>query len=369
MDSPLRVLIVEDSADDAQLILDALRRGEYEPAYARVDTAEGMRTTLHGSPWDIVLADYAMPHFSGPAALELVLQSRLDIPFIIVSGKVGEQQAIDMMRAGACDFIFKNNLTRLVPAVRRELREAQIRREHRQAIETLREREAHYRLVTETATDAIITINQEGTILSVNPAVQTVFGYSPEELPGRPLSLLIPPKLREEQAGALKEYLQTGIPHFSWQSVELSGLRRDGRSVPLEISFGEFQRDDAHIFVGIARDVTERKHAEEALQRERAFLSSAIDLLPFPISFDASTGEVIRANRACAHFFSDTEAANWDKLTFLTTDTHTPVPPTQLPATRSAHGEVVSAFEAILVCAGGRKVNVSYLTRVRHFTH
>src|SRR3990172_5785074 len=123
MNQPLRVLIVEDSADDALLVLRELRRGGYNVTWERVETAETMRAALTRQPWEIVISDYSMPHFSGPAALELLRASGLDLPLILVSGTVGEELAVAAMKAGANDYLMKGNLARLVPAHQRGARE------------------------------------------------------------------------------------------------------------------------------------------------------------------------------------------------------------------------------------------------------
>ncbi|MBE9167964.1 EAL domain-containing protein [Pleurocapsales cyanobacterium LEGE 06147] len=139
MNKLLRVLIVEDSEDDAELLAIELERGGYQPIYQRVDTRVDMQTALRDKkPWDVVLADYSMPQFSAIAALNLLKEQDLDLPFIIVSGKIGEDTAVAAMKAGAHDYIVKGKLARLVPAVERELREAVIRQEHRQAQERLK---------------------------------------------------------------------------------------------------------------------------------------------------------------------------------------------------------------------------------------
>jgi diguanylate cyclase (GGDEF)-like protein len=139
MNKLVRVLIVEDSEDDAELLAIELERGGYQPIYQRVDTKADMQAALQDKkPWDVVLADYSMPKFSATAALNLLKEQDLDLPFIIVSGKIGEDTAVAAMKAGAHDYIVKGKLARLVPAVERELREAVIRQEHRQAQERLK---------------------------------------------------------------------------------------------------------------------------------------------------------------------------------------------------------------------------------------
>ena len=131
MGAPLKVLIVEDSDDDAAMLLRELKHGGYDPVHELVETAEAMSSTLAENAWEIVIADYSMPRFSSEAALKTLQKSGLDIPFIILSGVMGEDAAVDAMKAGAQDYVFKGNMARLIPAVQRELQEAGIRRENR----------------------------------------------------------------------------------------------------------------------------------------------------------------------------------------------------------------------------------------------
>ncbi len=141
MSIPLRVLIVEDSQDDTLLIMRALRRGGYDPDFERVDTSQAMCTALDEQTWDLVIADYSMPRFNGLAALALLKERGIDLPFIIVSGTIGEDVAVTAMKSGAHDYVMKDKLARLGPAVRRELQEAKVRAARRQAEERLRIRE------------------------------------------------------------------------------------------------------------------------------------------------------------------------------------------------------------------------------------
>jgi signal transduction histidine kinase/FixJ family two-component response regulator len=135
MSKPIRVLIVEDSENDALLLVRELRRGGFEPEFERLDTADSMARALAKHTWDLVIADYIMPHFSGIAALEILKQSGLDIPFIVVSGRIGEDVAVAAMKAGAHDYMMKGNLKRLNPSIERELREVEVRCQRRRADE------------------------------------------------------------------------------------------------------------------------------------------------------------------------------------------------------------------------------------------
>jgi len=155
---PLRVLIAEDSEDDARLLLRELERAGFDPASERVDSAAAMQAALDRHPWDLVIGDYSMPEFSGPAALALLRARDLDTPFIFVSGTIGEDVAVEAMKAGAQDFLTKGNLRRLIPAIERELRDAEVRRERRRAQTALLERAR----LAELTSDVGIALTQSG---------------------------------------------------------------------------------------------------------------------------------------------------------------------------------------------------------------
>ena len=137
MTTPLRILIVEDSEADAELLLRELRRGGYAPEFERVETPEGLDAALTRQSWDLIISDNAMPHLNGLQALKLTQEKGLDTPFILVSGSIGEDVAVAAMKAGAHDYLMKGNTARLLPAIARELREARMRQERRQAEETI----------------------------------------------------------------------------------------------------------------------------------------------------------------------------------------------------------------------------------------
>lgn len=125
---PIRILFVEDSPDDAEVVLEHLRREGFEPEPRIVDTAEAFRVALQGAAWDVILSDFSMPHFDGLKAFDLLLAQKLDIPFIFVSGHIGEDRAVEAMRHGVSDYVLKDHLARLVPAIQREMRARENRR-------------------------------------------------------------------------------------------------------------------------------------------------------------------------------------------------------------------------------------------------
>lgn len=264
MPRPLRVLMIEDSDFDAELLLALLERGGYEVSYSRVETAEALRHALP-EPWDIVIADYNLPQFDALSALEIVKASGKDLPFIIVSGGIGESTAVAAMKAGAHDYLMKGNLARLVPVVERELREAENRRSKRVTEEALRESELRYRVLWETATDAVLLLTPDAVIEFANPAVKQVFGYPPEELVGQSVEVLQP-------------FFETLNPEINWKrfirlahggkrpgALEATGRRKNGEEICVEIVFSALELAGQRLFVCFIRDITERKRTEREL--------------------------------------------------------------------------------------------------------
>src|SRR5207248_4420806 len=235
----------------------------------RVESETAVRAALATKSWDIILADYNLPEFDALAALRILQDSNLDLPFIIVSGGIGEDIAVSAMKAGAHDYLMKGNLSRLMPAVERELREAANRAGQREAKNALQESELRYRLLWETSPDAVILMDTESRIHFANPAVKEVFGYAPEEIIGQTLMLLQPDRLRGLHAIGIKRYLQTGLKKLNWRATETVGRRKDGVEIPIEVSFSDMDLNGERRFVGFIRDVTERKRAERELRQNQ----------------------------------------------------------------------------------------------------
>ncbi len=158
--------------------------------------------------------------------------------------------------------------------------EGRRRADRNRADEELRRSEERHRIVIETASDAVVSMDETGAILLANPATARVFGYDPAELIGKPLTILMPGYLRKVHDAGVRRYLATGHRHLNWQGTEVTGLRQNGQEFPVEVSFGEMTSRGQKVFTGFIRDITEKKRAEEALQARERDLSSIINTIP-----------------------------------------------------------------------------------------
>jgi len=227
MGIPLKVLIVEDSEDDALLVIDGLRRGGYEPDWLRVDSAEAMRTALAGRTWDLVISDYLMPQFDGFAALDCFKSSGQEAPFIIVSGNIGEDIAVGAMRAGAQDYIMKDNLKRLVPAVERELREAEVRRARRAAQQELAAATALLEKVFSITHVMVAYMDAGFGFIRVNPAYAEAHGRTPQDFQGRSYFEVFPDRRGRDQE-VFRGVIETGKTALNL-AMPLSSQKIPGR--------------------------------------------------------------------------------------------------------------------------------------------
>jgi PAS domain S-box-containing protein len=265
MYQPLRVLMVEDSEDDARLLLRVLRRGGYEPVYAIVDTPSTMRAALKSQEWDVITFDNAMPHFSAPKALALAKKLRPDLPFIIVSGAIDLNLVVSLMKEGAQDYIQKKTeLPRLVPAIRRGLDEAKIRREHQQIRNALEISETRYRRLFETAQDGILILDAEtGQITDVNPFLLKILGYSHEDLLGKKLWEIGTFRDIEASKATSLELKSKGYVRYHDLPLET----KDGRPIAVEFVSNVYLVNHHKVIQCNIRDTTERKLNAEALQK------------------------------------------------------------------------------------------------------
>jgi len=267
MTAPLRVLIVEDSEDDTQLLLVRLRRAGYAPEYIRVDSADALREALKDKSWQIVISDYAMPGFSGLEALRILRADNRDTPFILVSGTVGEEIAVEAIRSGANDYIMKDNLARLVPAIDRELRDVRERADRRRAEDALYQERERALITLHSIGDGVITTDADGRVDYLNPVAERVTGWSNSEAQGRLLTEVLPltheaSRIPIESPAAVA--LRTGqVVNLTEQSLLIN---RDGQEFHIEDSAAPiFDRENQVIgAVLVFHDATrERRMAQQ----------------------------------------------------------------------------------------------------------
>jgi PAS domain S-box-containing protein len=291
MSKPLRVLIVEDSEDDAQLILLELKRGGFEPSFERADTPEAMKMALDRQGWDIILADYVMPRFSGLEALKIVKEKGLDLPFIVISGKIGEDVAVAAMKAGAHDYILKNSLKRLAVAVDRELKEAKIRKERKQAESGLQ----RLATVLQDSNDAVTVQDFDGNIIAWNRGATKMYGWTEQEALKMNIAKTVPEHKQEE----MKSFIERLHKADEVGSFETQRSTKDGRVLDVWLTVTKLVNDRGTLeaFATTERDITDRKRAEEALRvsetRYRRLFETAQDGI---LILDEETARITEVN-------------------------------------------------------------------------
>ncbi len=283
-DKSIHVLMIEDSEDDVLIIIRELKKGGYHPVYERVETVASMKKALKEREWDIILCDYKMPKFSGLSAIVMLKENNIDIPILIVSGTIGEETAVKSMLLGAHDYIMKGNLSRLCPAIARELEEAEIRKKQKQAeihkeaaLTSLQKSEELYTRLVNSIPDIIIRTDLEGNILFVNDKALQIGGYEREEMIGRKLLTFVAPEDHEEA----KKNKQLLLENRAGQREYLL-LAKDGRKIPFDIR-GDVLRNEDGIpfgFVNVVRDISERKRTEKIMREKDERLQGITSNMP-----------------------------------------------------------------------------------------
>lgn len=273
---PLRVLLVEDNADDAFLLERHLRRAGFQPHLLRVDTGEGLRQALESGDsgrqadgWDVVLADYHLPAFSAPEALKMVRQRSADLPFIVLSGMVNEETAVAAMRAGAHDYVSKQNLARLVPAIEREVGDAQARRQKAETEIALRSSERRFQHLADAAPLGLLIGDRTGRLLYANRAVERLLNCPQGELLSGSSALK---DILHEAAQSLSHArdAQPQMPEAMAMPFESHCARHDGAFIPLLVA-ATILNPEAPVseqqMAAFLVDLTEQRRSQEAVRR------------------------------------------------------------------------------------------------------
>ena len=304
MTTSLRTLIIDDSPDDAELLIRELRRENYDVSAERTDTEAGLRAALAGQSWDIVLCDFHMPRFSGAEALRIVRERDPDVPFIFVSGAMGEDVAVGAMKAGAQDYVMKGNLKRLAPAIDRELREVAVRRDRATAESRQRMMEARYRQILSIAPDAIIAMDEALHIAMFNQAAERLFGYSADEAIGQSAEMLLPPRFIAPVREQIRRF---GASRDTTTQIEvpdkLYGRRKSGAEFPAEAYISKMVEERRTIFTVIIRDITERESMMATLRQANQTLDAVVQSSPVAILALDSARRVIVWNRNAERIF------------------------------------------------------------------
>jgi PAS domain S-box-containing protein len=313
----LHVLIIDDSQKDFQLLLHTLCKGVRKVECRRVESEPEMAVALADNSWDLFLFDCHMPHFSAQSALKIYNTHGLDVPFILVSGAIGAEEAISLLKAGAKDFVHKDNLSRLLPTIERCFMEADEYKKRKEAEEALRNSEEQFRSISESASDAIIATDENGLVTVWNHGAQVSFGYTKQEIIGQPVACLVP----EEDWDALKIELHRCMEMDNQKSnscvKELHGLKKSGESFPVEVSLSTWIAQGLPRFSAIVRDITQRRQVDEnrvMLQQQsiRSGQLATIGVLAAGVAHEVNNpNNSIQFNTAMLH------DVWWDAVPFL----------------------------------------------------
>lgn len=269
MEQEIRILHLEDSAVDAELVERELRNARMTFTLKRVETRGDFIEVIDGFKPDLILLDYKLPAFDGLSALAIARDKYPGAPVIFISGVIGEDRAIETLKSGATDYVLKDKLARLVPAIERSLRESAEIRERKGAEAAVRDSAERFRAIVESAKDAIICLKPPGVIYLWNKRAEEMFGYPASDATGMDMHALIVPERYQEKARAgLTAFFQTGTGAVVGKAVEVYAVRKDGAEFPIELSISPMQIGKEWHATGIIRDITERKRAEGQLKQQ-----------------------------------------------------------------------------------------------------
>jgi PAS domain S-box-containing protein len=310
MATPLRVLIIEDSESDTGMLLRLLSQGGFESVHLRVETAEAMRRALQDQTWDLVLCDYVMPLFDAPAALRILQETNLDLPFIVVSGSIGEDLAVNMMKSGAHDYLLKSQLMRLVPAVQRELNEAQERRTRKQAEAALADHQRKLATLMSNLPGLVYRCKNDPdrTMIFISGAARELTGYDPETFLRQEIKYgqIIHP---EDAAGVWESVQKAAGSKSSYHlAYRIRTAAGEVKSV-WEKGCGIF--DDPGTLVGLegfVSDTTERLQAVEALRQSELRFRAIFEDAAIGIAVTDLNGRVVKGNSALLEMLDYSEA-------------------------------------------------------------
>lgn len=272
MNRALNILHLEDDAADTELVEETLRGAGLQCEISRVQDRAGFLAALQSGPWDLILADHRLAAFDGHTALQIVMESAQETPFIFVTGAMGEDLAVDTLKRGAMDYVLKTHLSKLPSAVQRAVQEARERRRSKRAAD---DAQASLAAIVESSDDAILAKTMRGTITAWNKAAERLYGYRSEDALGKPVSILVPPDRATEFAHIMEMIGQgRGV-----NRLETVRLRSDGTRVDVSVTISPITDREGNLIgaSSIARDITEKKRGEAENLRLVAAVEQAAD--------------------------------------------------------------------------------------------
>ncbi len=277
MGKSIRVLLLEDSSGDSELILHSLRRAGYDPDWIRVETADGFLAELQAD-LDVILADYSLPQYDVIQALDAVKAHNVDVPVIVVTGQFDETRVVEAMRHGASDFLVKDRLSRLGPAIDHALQYKYLQKQKDQTQQSLDELSAIMQTVDELAPDGILVADQDGMIRHANPRAEELFGYFHGELLGKPVEVLLPEEMRPTHIALRMRQDPEAVVRRMLELKELTGVRKDGTRIPIDFRINpRLPKSSASVI--ILHDASERKQTEAQIRLQSRLLNQVTDAI------------------------------------------------------------------------------------------
>jgi PAS domain S-box-containing protein len=279
MSRKLKVIFIEDNENDLMLMLREMQLAGYEVTHKQIQTSDHFQQALEGEHWDLIICDYILPHFNGNVALELYKSMQLEIPFIIVSGLIGEDRAVNMIKSGAHDYVLKNNLTRFIPSVERALQEFQLKNQHHREEILRKMAEIEIRKLSRAVEQSpviIVMTDANGDIEYVNPKLSEITGYSSEEVIGQNPRIL---KTGETSREIYIELWKTIKSGNEWHG-EFHNKKKNGELYWESASISSIKDDNGEVvsYLAVKEDITERKIIQQDLitAKEKAEESSRL---------------------------------------------------------------------------------------------
>ena len=322
MPRPIRVLFIENPPEAADLILRELRAGDFDPTFKVVDTPSNLIAALDQERWQVIIADHALPNFDIPAVLELLREKGLDLPFIIVADKISEESLIKAIKAGAQNYLPKNDLKRLGLVIEQELKDAAVRRSQKWTEQGKQINEERERAILESALDPIVTVSHDGKITAFNTAASHTFGYKPAAVLGEDWTVVLFAKaLRDHFRRGLADFVATGKWDWLGKRIEVRGRRSDDTEFAMEISMNAVKLDGPPMVTATLRDIDDRKKREEELQHSEERVKMLFNGIDDSVFVHAVSGRILDCNEASCQLLGYTRA---ELLSLQTKDIYAP---------------------------------------------